>query len=446
MTSPDRLPQTRHLVTEIPGPKSTAAMARRKEAVSGGLGTAIPVIVSRAHDAIIEDIDGNRIIDLGAGIGVVTVGNSAPPVVKAVQEAVAQFTHTNFTTAPYMGYIEVCEALNRLTPGKFAKKSILQNSGAEAVENAIKIARHYTKRPAVIVFEHAYHGRTNLTMALTAKNLPYKDGFGPFANEIYRMPMPYSYRWLGNPETIAEDALDMVIHKIEKEVGAHNVAAILIEPVVGEGGFIVPPVGFMPGLQKFATENKIVFIADEVQSGFARTGKMFAVEHEGMEPDMIITAKGIAGGLPLAAVTARAEIMDSSHVGGLGGTYGGNPIACAAALAVIRMIEDEKLVERAAHVGSILFESLNALQKKYPIIGEVRGRGAMVAMELVHAGTKDPNPEAMAKVIKYCQSKGVLILTAGTYGNVIRFLPPVVITDELLKDALSVLAEAFAAI
>ena len=446
MTSQDRLPQTRHLVTEIPGPKSTAAMARRKEAVSGGLGTAIPVIVARAHDAIIEDIDGNRIIDLGAGIGVVTVGNSAPPVVKAVQAAVAQFTHTNFTTAPYMGYIEVCEALNRLTPGKFAKKSILQNSGAEAVENAIKIARHYTKRPAVIVFEHAYHGRTNLTMGLTAKNLPYKDGFGPFANEIYRMPMPYSFRWVGNPETIAEDALEMVIHKIEKEVGAHNVAAILIEPVVGEGGFIVPPVGFMPGLQKFATENKIVFIADEVQSGFARTGKMFAVEHEGMEPDMIITAKGIAGGLPLAAVTARAEIMDSSHVGGLGGTYGGNPIACAAALAVIQMIEEEKLVERAAHVGSILFESLNALQQKYPIIGEVRGRGAMVAMELVHAGTKDPNPEAMAKVIKYCQSKGVLILTAGTYGNVIRFLPPVVITDELLKDALGVLAEAFAAL
>jgi len=446
MTSQERLPQTRHLVTEIPGPKSTAAMARRKEAVSAGLGNAIPVIVARAHDAIIEDIDGNRIIDLGAGIGVVTVGNSAPRVVKAVQEAVAQFTHTNFTTAPYMGYIEVCEALNRLTPGKFAKKSILQNSGAEAVENAIKIARHYTKRPAIIVFEHAYHGRTNLTMALTAKNLPYKDGFGPFASEIYRMPMPYSYRWVGNPETIAEDALDLVIHKIEKEIGAHNVAAILIEPVVGEGGFIVPPVGFMPGLQKFATENKIVFIADEVQSGFARTGKMFAVEHEGMEPDMIITAKGIAGGLPLAAVTARAEIMDSSHVGGLGGTYGGNPIACAAALAVIQMIEEEKLVERAAHVGGILFESLNALQKKYPIIGEVRGRGAMVAMEIVHAGTKDPNPEAMAKVIKYCQSKGVLILTAGTYGNVIRFLPPVVITDELLKDALSVLAEAFAAL
>ena len=444
MTAQDRLPQTRHLATEIPGPKSTAVMQRRKDAVSGGLGMAIPVIVARAHDAIIEDIDGNRIIDLGAGIGVVTVGNSAPRVVKAVQEAAAAFTHTNFTTAPYMGYIEVCEALNRLTPGKFPKKSILQNSGAEAVENAIKIARHYTKRPAVIVFEHAYHGRTNLTMALTAKNLPYKDGFGPFANEIYRMPMPYSFRWDGNLETIAEDALEIVIHKIEKEVGAHNVAAILIEPVVGEGGFIVPPLGFMPGLQKFATENKIVFIADEVQSGFARTGKMFAVEHENMEPDMIISAKGIAGGLPLAAVTARAEIMDSSHVGGLGGTYGGNPLACAAALAVIETIEEEKLVERAAHIGTIIFDALNELKSQYSIIGEVRGRGAMVAIELVKSGTKDPNPEAMAKVIKYCQSKGVLILTAGTYGNVIRFLPPVVITDELLKDGLSILAEGFA--
>jgi 4-aminobutyrate aminotransferase/(S)-3-amino-2-methylpropionate transaminase len=404
----------------------------------------MPVIVNRAHDAIIEDIDGNRIIDMGSGIGVVNVGNAAPRVVKAVQEAVANFTHTNFTTVPYMGYIEVCEALNRLTPGEFKKKSILQNSGAEAVENAIKIARHYTKRAAVVVFEHAYHGRTNLTMGLTAKNIPYKDGFGPFANEIYRVPMPYSFRYNGNPETIAEDSLAAVISKIEKEIGAHNVAAILIEPVVGEGGFIVPPVGFMPGLQKFATENKIVFIADEVQSGFARTGKMFAVEHENMEPDMIISAKGIAGGMPLAAVTARAEIMDSSHVGGLGGTYGGNPVVCAAALAVIETIEEEKLVDRAAHIGTILFDSLNALKAQYPIIGEVRGRGAMVAIELVHEGTKDPNPEAMAKVIKYCQSKGVLILTAGTYGNVIRFLPPLVITDELLKDALGVLAEGFA--
>ncbi len=442
----EKLPQSRHLATEIPGPLSTAAMQRRKEAVSGGLGTAIPVIIKRASDAILEDIDGNRIIDLGAGIGVTNVGNAAPLVVARVQEAVAAFTHTNFTTAPYMGYIEVCEALNRLTPGSFKKKSLLQNSGAEAVENAIKIARHYTKRPAVVVFEHAYHGRTNLTMALTAKNVPYKEGFGPFANEIYRMPMPYPYRWMGEQATITEDALKMVTTKIEKEIGAHNVAAILIEPIMGEGGFIVPPKGFLPGLQKFATDNKIVFIADEVQAGFARTGDWFAVNNENVEPDMIVTAKGIAGGLPLAAVTARAEIMDSSHVGGLGGTYGGNPIACAAALAAIEIIESEKLVERARHLETILFAALREIQAKHSEIGEIRGRGAMVAIELVKAGTKDPNPELMAKVIKYCQSKGVLILTAGSYGNVIRFLPPLVITDELLKDALGVLAEAFDAV
>jgi 4-aminobutyrate aminotransferase/(S)-3-amino-2-methylpropionate transaminase len=405
---------------------------------------AIPVIIERASDAILLDIDGNQIIDLGSGIGVTNVGNSTSRVVDRVIEQAQAFTHTCFTVAPYMNYIEVCEKLNAAVPGPFKKKSMLVNSGAEAVENAIKIARHYTKRPAIVVFEHSYHGRTNLTMALTAKNMPYKEGFGPFAPEIYRVPMPYSLRWLGDKNTITEDAMEMITHKIEKEIGAHNVAAILIEPVVGEGGFIVPPEGFMPGLQKYATENKIVFIADEVQSGFARTGKMFAVEHENIDPDMIISAKGIAGGMPLSAVTARAEIMDSSHVGGLGGTYGGNPIACAAALAAIETIQEEKLVERAAHIGSILFETLNGLKAKYPVIGDVRGRGAMVAIELVKPGTKDPNPEAMAKVVKYCHSQGLLILTAGTYGNVIRFLPPLVITDELLRDGLSVLAEGFA--
>jgi 4-aminobutyrate aminotransferase/(S)-3-amino-2-methylpropionate transaminase len=444
MTSKDPLPQTRHLATAIPGPKSQELIARRKEAVSAGLGMAIPAIIERGEGAILQDVDGNRIIDLGAGIGVVNVGNAAPRVVARVVEAVQAFTHTNFTTAPYMGYIEVCEALNRLTPGTHKKKSILQNSGAEAVENAIKIARHATKRPAIIVFEHAYHGRTNLTMALTAKNVPYKEGFGPFANEIYRMPMPYPFHYEGNLATMAQDYLDIVTSKIEKEVGAHNVAAILIEPIQGEGGFIVPPKGFLPGLSKFASEHGIVFIADEVQTGFARTGNMFACEDEGVVPDMIVTAKGIAGGLPLAAVTARAEIMDSSHVGGLGGTYGGNPIACAAALGAIETIEEEKLVERARHIGKILNDSLTALAKKYPIIGEVRGRGAMQAIELVEAGTKNPNSAALAAVIKYCQSKGVLILTAGTYGNVIRFLPPIVISDELLKDALGVLEEAFA--
>jgi len=446
MTSKDPLPQSRHLATAIPGPKSQELIARRKEAVSAGLGMAIPAFIERGEGAILQDVDGNRIIDLGAGIGVVNVGNAAPRVVARVVEAAQAFTHTNFTTAPYAGYVEVCEALNRITPGSHKKKSILQNSGAEAVENAIKIARHATKRPAIIVFEHAYHGRTNLTMALTAKNIPYKEGFGPFANEIYRMPMPYSFHYEGNLATMAQDYLEIVTSKIEKEVGAHNVAAIIIEPIQGEGGFIVPPKGFLPGLSKFATEQGIVFIADEVQTGFARTGQMFACEDEGVVPDMIVTAKGIAGGLPLAAVTARAEIMDSSHVGGLGGTYGGNPIACAAALGAIETIEEEKLVERAQHIGKILNESLTALAKKYPIIGEVRGRGAMQAIELVEAGTKNPNPAAMAAVIKYCQSKGVLILTAGTYANVIRFLPPIVISDELLKDALAVLEEGFASL
>jgi 4-aminobutyrate aminotransferase / (S)-3-amino-2-methylpropionate transaminase / 5-aminovalerate transaminase len=442
----DLLPQSRHIATAIPGPKSAEVIARRKEAVSGGLGMAFPAVIARAEGAIMEDLDGNRIIDLGAGIGVVNVGNANPRVVSRVQEAAAAFTHTNFTTAPYLGYIEVCEALNELTPGKFKKKSVLQNSGAEAVENAIKIARHYTKRAAVVVFEHAYHGRTNLTMALTAKNMPYKEGFGPFANEIYRMPMPYPYRWVGDASTIAADALDDVTHKIEKEIGAKNVAAIIIEPIQGEGGFIVPPKGFLPGLSKFATEHGIVFIADEVQTGFARTGNYFASEDEGVEPDMVVTAKGIAGGLPLAAVTARAEIMDSSHVGGLGGTYGGNPIACAAALGAMEAIREEKLVERAREIGVILHSSLSAMAAKYPVIGDLRGRGAMQAIELVVPGSKEPNPAAMASVIKYCQQQGVLILTAGTYGNVIRFLPPLVISDELLKDALGVLDQAFAAL
>jgi 4-aminobutyrate aminotransferase/(S)-3-amino-2-methylpropionate transaminase len=407
---------------------------------------AIPVIIERASDAILLDIDGNQIIDLGSGIGVTNVGNSAQRVVDRVIDQVQAFTHTCFTVAPYMGYIEVCEKLNAMTPGTFKKKSILVNSGAEAVENAVKIARHYTKRQAIVVFEHSYHGRTNLTMALTAKNMPYKEGFGPFAPEVYRVPMPYSFHWVGDQATITEDAIDMITHKIDKEIGAHNVAAILIEPIQGEGGFIVPPKGFLPALSKYSTDNGIIFIADEVQTGFARTGNMFAVENENVVPDMIVTAKGIAGGLPLAGVTGRAEIMDSVHVSGLGGTYGGNPLACAAALGVFETMEAEKLVERANHIGTILGDSLRTMQAKYAVIGEVRGRGAMQAIELVVPGTKTPNTAAMNAVVKYCQSKGVLVLTAGTYSNVVRFLPPIVITDELLKDALSVLDEALASL
>ncbi len=440
------LTQERRLVTAIPGPKSTEALKRRTEATSGGLGMAIPVVIERASDAILLDIDGNQIIDLGSGIGVTGVGNSAQRVVDRVIEQVQAFTHTCFTVAPYMNYIEVCEKLNAMTPGSHKKKSILVNSGAEAVENAVKIARHYTKRPAIVVFEHSYHGRTNLTMALTAKNMPYKEGFGPFAPEVYRVPMPYSFHWVGDQSTITEDAIDMVTHKIDKEIGAHNVAAILIEPIQGEGGFIVPPKGFLPALAKYSKDNGIVFIADEVQTGFARTGHMFAVEEEGVVPDMVVTAKGIAGGLPLAAVTGRAEVMDSVHASGLGGTYGGNPIACAAALGAMETMKEENLVARAQHIGEILGTSLRALAKKYPVIGEVRGRGAMQAIELVEPGTKNPNTAAMGAVVKYCQSQGVLILTAGTFSNVVRFLPPLVITDELLKDALSVLDDAFASL
>jgi 4-aminobutyrate aminotransferase/(S)-3-amino-2-methylpropionate transaminase len=440
------LTQERRLVTAIPGPKSTEALKRRTEATSGGLGMAIPVVIERASDAILLDIDGNQIIDLGSGIGVTGVGNSAQRVVDRVIEQVQAFTHTCFTVAPYMNYIEVCEKLNAMTPGSHKKKSILVNSGAEAVENAVKIARHFTKRPAIVVFEHSYHGRTNLTMALTAKNMPYKEGFGPFAPEVYRVPMPYSFHWVGDQATISQDAIDMVTHKIDKEIGAHNVAAILIEPIQGEGGFIVPPKGFLPALAKYSKDNGIVFIADEVQTGFARTGHMFAVEEEGVVPDMLVTAKGIAGGLPLAAVTGRAEVMDSVHASGLGGTYGGNPIACAAALGAMETMEEENLVARARHIGEILGSSLRELAKKYPVIGEVRGRGAMQAIELVEPGTKNPNTAAMSAVVKFCQSQGVLVLTAGTYSNVVRFLPPLVITDELLKDALSVLDDAFASL
>ncbi len=446
MTTLTNLTQERRLVTAIPGPKSTEALKRRTEATSAGLGMAIPVVIERASDAILLDIDGNQIIDLGSGIGVTGVGNSTQRVVDRVIEQVQAFTHTCFTVAPYMNYIEVCEKLNAITPGDHKKKSLLLNSGAEAVENAVKIARHYTKRPAIVVFEHSYHGRTNLTMALTAKNMPYKEGFGPFAPEIYRVPMPYSFHWVGDQATISEDAIEMVTHKIDKEIGAHNVAAILIEPIQGEGGFIVPPKGFLPALAKYSKDNGIIFIADEVQTGFARTGNMFAVEDENVVPDMVITAKGIAGGLPLAGVTGRAEVMDSVHASGLGGTYGGNPIACAAALGAMETMEEENLVARAQHIGEILGTSLRAIAAKYPVIGEVRGRGAMQAIELVEPGTKNPNTAAMNAVVKYCQSKGVLVLTAGTYSNVVRFLPPLVITDELLKDALGVLEEAFASL
>ncbi len=446
MSGGPSLPQVRRVVTEIPGPKSKVLLERRANAVSLGVGMAIPVFVSAAGGGVIVDVDGNSIIDMGAGIAVVNVGNSADHVVKNVQAQVAAFTHTCFTVAPYEGYVEVCEALNELTPGNHPKKSALFNSGAEALENAVKIARAFTKRDAVVVFEHAYHGRTNLTMAMTAKSMPYKHSFGPFASEVYRMPMAYPYRWPGSPDNCAEEALTEVLRKIEKEIGAENVAAIVIEPIQGEGGFIVPPKGFLPGLAAFAKKNGIVFVADEVQTGFARTGDMFACEDEAVIPDLITTAKGIAGGLPLSAVTGRAEIMDSVHVGGIGGTYGGSPIACAAAIGAIKTIKEGNLIAKARRIGEIMLPALEEMKRKYPVIGDVRGRGAMIAIELIVPGTKDPNPAAVNAVTKFCQQEGVLVLNAGTYGNVLRFLPPLVIPEDLLREALEIIEKALASL
>ena len=437
--------QQRRLVTEVPGPRSQALHARKQAAVSAGIGTTLPVYVDRAGGGILVDVDGNQLIDFGSGIAVTTVGNAAPRVMAAVQRQVADFTHTCFMVTPYEEYVAVCEKLSELTPGDHEKRSVLLNSGAEAVENAVKIARHHTGRDAVVVFDHAYHGRTNLTMALTAKSMPYKHGFGPFAGEVYRAPMAYPYRWPGGADACADEAFDAFVSTVRTQVGEDSVAAVVVEPIQGEGGFIVPPPGWLSRVADWCREHGVVLVADEVQTGFARTGDWFACDHEGVVPDLVTTAKGMAGGMPLAAVTGRAEIMDSVHVGGLGGTYGGNPVACAAALAAIETIEQDGLVERARHIGDLVLPRLRALQEQHGIIGDVRGRGAMIALELV-AGPDDrtPNPAATAAVSAACHRAGVLTLTAGTWGNVLRLLPPLVISDDLLDDALSVLEKAFA--
>ncbi|MGZ4545277.1 MAG: 4-aminobutyrate--2-oxoglutarate transaminase [Blastococcus sp.] len=437
------LPQRRELVTEIPGPRSRELAERRGAAVARGVSSTLPVYVERAGGGVVVDVDGNSLIDFGSGIAVVNVGNAAPAVVDAVQQQVAAFTHTCFMVAPYEGYVAVCEQLARLTPGEHEKRSALFNSGAEAVENAVKIARAYTGRSAVVAFEHAYHGRTNLTMALTAKNMPYKQSFGPFAGEVYRMPMAYPYRWPTGPDRCGEEAAAQVISAVDSQIGAANVAAIVIEPIQGEGGFVVPAEGFLPALADYARRSGIVFVADEVQTGFARTGSWFACEHEGVVPDLIVTAKGIAGGLPLSAVTGRAEIMDSVHVGGLGGTYGGNPLACAAALASIATIEAEDLVAAARRIEARMLPRLRAMQAKHGVIGDVRGRGAMLAVELVKPGTKEPDPATTQQVVKACHAQGLLVLTAGTYGNVLRFLPPLVMPEHLLEEGLGILEQAF---
>jgi 4-aminobutyrate aminotransferase/(S)-3-amino-2-methylpropionate transaminase len=428
----------RRIVTAIPGPRSIALQERRLAVVASGVSSAIPVFIERAHGAIVVDVDGNQFIDLGSGIGVMTIGHTDPAVVAAASAQLGELTHAMFTISPYESYVRVAELLAEHTPGDFAKKSVLLNSGAEAVENAVKIARKYTGRPGVAVLEHAYHGRTNLTMAMTFKSMPYKLGFGPFAPSVVHAPGSYPFR----------DGLDgaaaarRTIGYLEKAIGASDLACVVAEPIQGEGGFVVPAEGYLAAIQEWCTANGVVFIADEIQSGMARTGRYFASEHFGLVPDLVLTAKGIAGGLPISAVTGRAEIMDASHPGGLGGTFAGNPVAAAAAIAVFGEIERRGLLAEAPRIEGVLRPALLELQRRHPVIGDVRGIGAMLAIELVQPGTIEPSPAAVGAITAFAAQRGVLLLSAGTYGNVIRFLPSLAISDELLREALGVLDEA----
>ncbi|MFV0462416.1 MAG: 4-aminobutyrate--2-oxoglutarate transaminase [Nostocoides sp.] len=437
------LDQSRHLATAIPGPKSLELHARKASTVSAGVGVGLPVYIEAAGGGILADVDGNRLIDFGSGIAVTSVGNADPRVVAAVRDQVADFTHTCFMVTPYTEYLDVCDKLAELTPGRHEKRSALFNSGAEAVENAVKIARHVTGRHAVVAFDHAYHGRTNLTMGLTAKNMPYKDKFGPFAPEIYRVPMAYPFRWPGGPMACEKEAFDVFTATVHAQVGEDNVAAVIIEPIQGEGGFIVPAPGFLAQVAQWCKEHGIIFIADEVQTGFCRTGDWFACEYEDVVPDLITTAKGMAGGLPLAAVTGRADIMDAIHPSGLGGTYGGNPVACAAALGAMESMAAEDLPGRARQIEALFMSRLNELAAKVPQIGDIRGRGAMLAVELVNgAGDITPNPSLTAATNAACHAEGLVTLTCGTYGNVFRFLPPLVASDELLREGLDIFDDA----
>ncbi|MBX7555553.1 4-aminobutyrate--2-oxoglutarate transaminase [Streptomyces sp. tea 10] len=431
-----RLEQKRDLKTALPGPKSQELAARREKAVAAGVASSVPVYADELDGGIIKDADGNQLIDLGSGIAVTSVGATAPKVVEKVREAVGKFTHTCFMVTPYEGYVEVAEKIASLTPGAFDKRAALFNSGSEAVE----IARMHTKRNAVVVFDHAYHGRTNLTLAMTSKVMPYKQGFGPFANEVYRVPMSYPFR---DPEGMTgEDAAKRALSLVEKQVGAENVAAIVIEPIQGEGGFIVPAPGFLPALSQWCKDNGAVFVADEVQAGVARTGKWFSSEYEGVEPDLVTFAKGIAGGMPLSGVVGRAELVNVVHGGGLGGTYGGNPVACAAALGAIETIEDWNLADRALEIEKIIKDELGSLAESSPIVGELRGRGAMMALEFVKPGSKEPNADAAKQIAAKCLEQGVVILTCGTFGNNVRLLPPLVIDFDLLREGLRIFSKA----
>jgi 4-aminobutyrate aminotransferase/(S)-3-amino-2-methylpropionate transaminase len=441
------LPQERRLVTEVPGPRSRALLARRERAVPKAVFNTVPVFVERASGAIVEDVDGNRLIDFGAGLAVLNVGNTAPAVVRAVKEQAERYTHTCFHVAMNEPYVALAERLNDLTPGDHEKRTMLVNSGAEAVENAVKLARYVTGRSAVVTFDHAFHGRTLMAMSLTAKAMPYKVGFGPLAPEVYRLPFSYPYRCPTGqaPERCGPSCADLVVGEMEKHIGPERIAAVIAEPVQGEGGFVVPAPEFLPRVAEFCRANGILFVADEVQTGFGRTGTWFGVEHFGLEPDIVVTAKALGGGLPIGGMTARAELMDAVHVGGLGGTFGGNPLACAAALEVIEIIERDGLLDRATWMGSQLMEGLRGFLDRHELVGDIRGVGPMVAMELVaDRATKEPAPKAATRVIEECYRQGLIVMKAGTYDNVIRLLPPLTIEDHLLEEGMGILEKALA--
>ena len=440
---------TIQLKTEIPGPKSRSLSERRAAAVPRGLSHATPVYVARAEGAVLEDVDGNRYIDFAGGIGCINMGHRAPGVMNAIKSQLDRFLHTCVQVTAYESYVKLAERMNQVTPGKFPKKTIFVNSGAEAVENAVKIARAYTKKPGIIAFEDAFHGRTMMTLALTSKTHPYKAGFQPFPSEVYRIPYAYCYR-CSYSLTYPSCELYCARHledTFKRVVAQEGVAAVIAEPVLGEGGFVVPPPDYFQTLIEVCRKHGVLFIADEVQSGFGRTGALFASQRYGIEPDILVTAKSLGGGLPLAAVTGRAEIMDAPGPGGLGGTFAGNPVSCEAALAVLDMFEQQDLNSRANELGERFQRRARDWQKQFSIIGEVRGLGAMQALELVTSReSREPNPEATKGITRYCYEHGVITISAGTYGNVIRLLMPLVITNEQMDEALDVLGDALQAV
>src|SRR6266568_110363 len=437
--------KTIQLRTEIPGPKSRALMARRETAIPRGPANATPVFAARAEGTIIEDVDGNRYLDFAGGIGCLNAGHRSPRVLSAIREQLEKYLHLCFAVTPYEGYVAVAEKLNALAPGNFPKKTILVNSGAEAIENSIKIARAYTKRPAVICFEDAFHGRTLLTMSLTSKTHTYKAGFAPFASDIYRIPFAYPFR--GEKGATAETFAHHLEDAFKRVVAPESMAAVIAEPVLGEGGFVVPPRDYFKLLQNICRQHGILFIADEVQSGFARTGKWFASEHFGIEPDLITMAKSLGGGMPIAAVTGRAEIMDAPGVGALGSTFAGNPLSCVAALAVFETIEKEGLLPRSTAIGKQFEKRARSWQSKWDLVGDVRGLGGMCAMELVRdPQRREPADSETKAIAKYCYEHGLISITAGTFNNVIRILVPLVVTDEQLDEGLAVIEAALASV